>query len=83
LNCKRAIAIKKYCDGKIKMSPFGIGTFFTNDFEDSPALNIVIKLRSINGIEVVKLSDDKGKEMGDPDALRVTKWECFGTPLDK
>ena len=82
LNCKRAIAIKKYCDGKIKASPFGIGTFFTNDFDNSPALNMVIKLCKINGIHVVKTSDDEGKEMGDKDALRVTKWECFGTKLD-
>jgi nicotinate phosphoribosyltransferase len=81
LTYKKAIEIKKYCKGKIKCA-FGIGTHFTNDFEGSPALNIVIKLYAINGIFVVKLSDDKGKEIGDRDALRVTKWECFGTQLD-
>jgi nicotinate phosphoribosyltransferase len=81
LDCEKAIAIKKYCEGKIQAA-FGIGTFFTNDFEGSPALNMVIKLWSVNGIPVVKLSDDKGKVMGDRDAIRVTQWECFGTPLD-
>lgn len=81
LDCKRAINIANFCSGNIKCS-FGIGTHFTNDFEDSPALNMVIKLYSVNGIPVVKISDDAGKEMGDKDALRVTKWECNGTALD-
>jgi len=81
LDCERAIRIKKYCEGKIGCA-FGIGTFFTNDFDGSPALNMVIKLWSINGICVVKFSDDKGKVMGDKDAIRVTKWMVYGTPLD-
>lgn len=82
LDCDRAIKIQEYCMGKINAA-FGIGTYFTNDFEGSPALNMVIKLYSINGILVVKISDDKGKEMGDRDALKVTKWLCFGTPLNE
>lgn len=82
LDCERAIAIAKYCRGKIRYS-FGIGTFFTNDFLNSPALNMVIKLWSVNGIPVVKFSDDVGKIMGDQDAIRVAKWECNGTPLDQ
>lgn len=81
LDVDRAIKIKKYCEGKIKCS-FGIGTFFTNDFCDSPALNMVIKLWAVNGIPVVKISDDKGKVMGNADAVRVTKWICNNTPLD-
>jgi len=48
---------------------FGIGTFFTNDFkslssggeEKSKALNIVIKMASINGSPCVKISDDLTK----------------------
>ena len=81
LNVDKAIEIKEYCEGKIKCA-FGIGTALTNDFTKSPALNMVIKLWSVNNIPVVKISDDKGKEIGDHDALRVTKWECFGTQLD-
>jgi nicotinic acid phosphoribosyltransferase len=45
---------------------FGIGTFLTNDFrtessgkmENSKALNMVIKLNSINDQPTVKISDD-------------------------
>jgi len=46
---------------------FGIGTFLTNDFriastgEKSKALNIVIKLSSVNNKPCVKLSDDLSK----------------------
>jgi nicotinate phosphoribosyltransferase len=61
---------------------FGIGTHFTNDFDGSPALNMVIKLRSIDNVQVVKLSDDLGKATGDADALRVAKYIFFGIPLD-
>ena len=57
---------------------FGIGTHLTNDFDNSPALNMVIKLWSVNDIPVVKLSDTQGKEMGDPDAIKVAKWTFFG-----
>ena len=81
LDCRKAVDIVRWCRGVVGCS-FGIGTFFTNDFQNSPALNMVIKLWSVNGIPVVKLSDDKGKVMGDPDAIRVTNWSCFGTPLD-
>lgn len=48
---------------------FGIGTWLTNDFktkssgyeERSKALNIVIKLGSIDGKECVKISDELTK----------------------
>lgn len=82
LTVDKAIEIKKYCEGKINCS-FGIGTHFTNDFVDSPALNIVIKLWSCDGTPVVKLSDAYGKVMGDRDAVRVAKWTFFRTPLDE
>jgi len=81
LNVEKAVSIRKYCDGGIKSS-FGMGNHLGNDFENSPAPNMVIKLWSVNGIYVVKLSDDVGKVMGDQDAVRVTKWECCGTQLD-
>jgi nicotinate phosphoribosyltransferase len=73
LDIKKAIEIKKYCNGKINCS-FGIGTHLTNHFENSPALNMVIKLWSINGFPAVKFSDDVGKESGDIDAIRNMKW---------
>lgn len=82
LNVDKAIEIKKYCEGKIKCS-FGIGTHFSNDFEDSPSLNMVIKLWSVNGIPVVKLSDVPGKVMGDADAVSVAKWTFFNEALPK
>lgn len=95
LNVDSAIEIQKYFRGDIMKkynrtaeasrkinASFGIGTHFTNDFEGSPALNMVIKLWMINGVHVVKLGDGTGKEMGEPEAVRVAKWTCRNTPLD-
>ena len=76
LNTEKAIAVTEHCDGRLGNS-CGIGTHFTNDFDGSPALNIVIKLTQMNGIHTVKLSDDAGKEIGDPEAVKVAKW-VFG-----
>ncbi len=79
LNTEAAIKLKKYCEGKINCS-FGIGTNLTNNsdfFRESPPLNMVIKLHSINGIPVVKLSDSSEKETGERDALRVANY-IFG-----
>lgn len=73
LNVEKVIQINRYCENKIKCS-FGIGTFFTNDFLDSPSLNMVIKLYSVNGFPVVKLSDVEGKETGDQKAVEFMKW---------
>jgi len=84
LNTQKAIDIKKFFGSQIKVS-FGIGTHFSNDFENSPALNMVIKLWSVwhNGMEVnvVKLGDGTGKEMGAPDAVRVAKYTFRGGSL--
>lgn len=79
LDADTAIRLKKYCEGKINCS-FGIGTSLTNNsdfFRQSPPLNIVIKLHSVNGIPVVKLSDSPEKETGEKDALRVANY-IFG-----
>lgn len=52
---------------------FGVGTNLTNDIPGSTPLNIVIKMTSINGKPTVKLSDDKGKEMGPEKTIREIK----------
>jgi nicotinate phosphoribosyltransferase len=82
LNVDKCIEIKEYCDQKQMKCSFGIGTDLTNSFENSPALNMVIKLFSINGFPTVKLSDVDGKENGDPEAVRVARWFFKGQSLD-
>jgi len=84
---RNPVAIAAACEDHIKAA-FGIGTDLTNDFTSkdgqrkSPALNMVIKLVQVNGRHVVKLSDDIGKAVGDPDAIRVANWIFNDTPLD-
>jgi len=84
LNVDKAIKIREAFtrDGRplIKVA-FGIGTNLTNDFPENPALNMVIKLRKINEISVIKLSDEPGKETGNPSAIKVAKWTFKGEPL--
>lgn len=81
-----ALDIANYCKGKIKCS-FGIGTHFTNDYPESKALNMVIKLWSVthNGLKVhvVKIPDTSGKIMGDPDAVKVALWTFQGKKLEE
>jgi len=77
LTPEKAIEIQKYCLGKIKCS-FGIGTNLSNDVGVTP-LNMVIKVTSckfeedIDWIDVVKLSDDKGKETGRSKEISLCK----------
>ncbi|KAI0270803.1 Quinolinate phosphoribosyl transferase [Russula aff. rugulosa BPL654] len=87
LNVEKAIALKKQCD-ELGLNPgFGIGTFFTNDFkslssggkEKSKALNIVIKMATINDHPCIKISDDLTKNTGDSDTLLEVK-DIFGLP---
>ena len=73
LNVDKAIEINEYCSDKIQCS-FGIGTNLTNDFKNSKPLNMVIKLWSVGGFPVVKLSDIEGKENGDSKAVEHMKW---------
>ncbi|WP_440948619.1 nicotinate phosphoribosyltransferase [Methanosarcina sp. T3] len=85
LNAEAAVRLKKYCQGKINCS-FGIGTSLTNNsefFRESPPLNMVIKLHSVNGIPVVKLSDSPEKETGERDALRVANYIVGRKGLDE
>lgn len=72
LSTEKAVKLKEQCDalGLPKIS-FGIGTHFTNDFkktslelEKSKPLNIVIKLREVDGMPCIKLSDDLMKTTG-------------------
>ncbi|MBE5806795.1 MAG: nicotinate phosphoribosyltransferase [Clostridiales bacterium] len=61
LDFDRAQALNDYFSGRAKVS-FGIGTFCSNDTGVEP-LNIVIKLQTVNGRPVAKLSDTPGKAM--------------------
>ena len=61
LDFDRAQALYEYFRGRAKVS-FGIGTFCSNDTCER-ALNIVIKLQTVNGRAVAKLSDTPGKAM--------------------
>lgn len=87
LDVETAIKLKQFCDSIGINCTFGIGTNFTNDFGNSKALNIVMKLRTIapyfgaNPIQLVKLSDVITKATGDADALRIAKYVFFGQAL--
>ena len=82
LTPESAARLKNHCGDRIRCA-FGIGTNLTNDFEGSKALDIVIKLDSVEGIPVAKLTDDPAKATGQRDALRVAKRTFLGTPLDE
>ena len=61
LDFDRAQALWDHFRDRAKVS-FGIGTFCSNDTCEK-ALNIVIKLQTVNGKAVAKLSDSPGKAM--------------------
>jgi nicotinate phosphoribosyltransferase len=71
LDVDKAIEIERHVDGRTK-TWYGIGTHFTNDIVDSPALNIVIKLYEIDGVKVAKISDNPMKATGDPLAVQAS-----------
>ncbi|KAJ9107669.1 hypothetical protein QFC21_001129 [Naganishia friedmannii] len=76
-----ALEIWRTCEALGIDASFGIGTNLTNDFHrasDSSAkskpLNIVIKLKRIDGLECVKLTDDRTKHAGEEaEVSRVKK----------
>lgn len=78
LDFPKAERIRQYCEGKIKCS-FGIGTNLTND-TGNPASNVVMKLMwcRMNQKDIwkpcIKLSDDKGKNMGNGDEIKFCKY---------
>ena len=61
LDFDKAQALWDHFKDRAKVS-FGIGTFCSNDTCEK-ALNIVIKLQTVNGKAVAKLSDTPGKAM--------------------
>ena len=61
LDFDKAQALNDHFKDRDKVS-FGIGTFCSNDTCET-ALNIVIKLQTVNGRAVAKLSDTPGKAM--------------------
>lgn len=69
LNIEKAIAIHKYCDGRLQDS-YGIGTFLTCDVDGCEPMNIVVKLtkgritESREWHDCVKLSCNLGKTLG-------------------
>ncbi|HUX60716.1 MAG TPA: nicotinate phosphoribosyltransferase [Ignavibacteriaceae bacterium] len=71
LDIPEAIRIFKEFTGRIGVS-FGIGTSLSNDLSVTP-LNIVIKVVECNGQDVVKLSDNPGKAIGDKDMIERVK----------
>jgi nicotinate phosphoribosyltransferase len=72
LNVDLAIELKKYCKHIGIKCSFGIGTHLTNDV-GIKALNIVIKMVSINNRHVIKLSDVPGKHTGDLETIALAK----------
>ena len=72
LTIELSIKLAEYCEGKI-MCSFGIGTHLTNDVGVKP-LNIVIKMIMIDGMHVIKLSEDHAKAVGDEETIAHAKF---------
>ncbi|KAG0151893.1 hypothetical protein CROQUDRAFT_712557 [Cronartium quercuum f. sp. fusiforme G11] len=86
LNVDRCLELRRFCEEEGVNESYGIGTHFTNDFKRisqngevagvSKALNIVIKLSTVNQIPCIKLSDDLSKTIGLPETVEMVK-RCF------
>ena len=81
LNVDKCIQYKTAAEDAGFNAAFGIGTFFTNDFNNlgtdtkSTPLNIVIKLSSASGRPAIKISDNIGKNTGDEKTVHQVKEE--------
>ena len=76
LNVDKCLELQQYAREVGIQAGFGVGTHLTNDFqkasnpqEKSRALNIVLKISSINGHPTVKISDELTKNTGDADEI--------------
>ncbi|KAJ7726058.1 nicotinate phosphoribosyltransferase [Mycena maculata] len=79
LNIDKALRLKQQANDLGLNVSFGIGTFLTNDFkktgsqETSRALNMVIKLSSVDDRPCVKISDDLTKNTGNTETVQMVK----------
>ncbi|MCI6644048.1 MAG: nicotinate phosphoribosyltransferase [Alloprevotella sp.] len=76
LNTDQAIETQQFAKDLCQPS-FGIGTHFTNDFENIRPMNIVIKLLAVKITEswtfyndTCKISEDNGKHTGKPEVIQ-------------
>lgn len=76
LNFEKALEIQQFCQGRIGCA-FGIGTNLMCDVPEVKPANIVMKLKKCrinkkrDWSECIKISDDKGKHMGDSNELEL------------
>lgn len=76
LNLDKGFDILEYGQNKVQCR-FGIGTYFTHDLDLGYKPNIVMKLASCamnnkaHALPAVKISDDEGKHIGDPEELEI------------
>lgn len=82
LNVEKAVQYSQVAKEYGMNCSFGIGTYLTNDFQKksnpsikSEPLNIVIKLLEVNNNPAIKISDNLGKNMGDPETVQKVKTE--------
>ena len=76
LDFTRAVQIYQHFKGRIQTS-FGIGTWLMSDFEVNKPLNVVMKMVSLGGQPVAKISDSPGKTMCQDRAFLTYLMEVF------